>query len=239
LWLQRRVCSIFGPDSGILLEIHSLLSLPSFLISSFHFLSFSLTTQNLQSNSTHTMNVLDSNVEALAFNYFSFVFLTALNNLWTCLTLLTAALSFWKIRSAGFPKLNPKPEAQPSAHPHLLTPSKEKTQPPRETINASGGAEEDVDGVRKGKFTVYYEEHVQCTCESEDQGFATAWEDSDGFQTEWWERWERLLRLRNGESENGWYTWQDVTELNGNVVRLWDGGLTGSFAVSGQKMSQK
>jgi hypothetical protein len=33
------------------------------------------------------------------------------------------------------------------------------------------------------------------------------------------------LKLRNGENENGWYTCQDLTELNGNVVKIWDGGL--------------
>ncbi|BAT80014.1 hypothetical protein LR48_Vigan04g017500 [Vigna angularis] len=180
------------------------------------------------------MNVLDSNVEALAFNYLSFGLLTALHSLWTWLALLTAALSFWKIRSAGCPRPTPIPipETQPSAGPDRQTSNQEKTEPTREAVNAKGGAEEDVDGVRKGKFTAYYEEHVKCTCESEseNEGFATACEESDGSGTEWWERWERLLRLRNGESENGWYTWQDVTELNGNVVRLWDGGLTGSFA---------
>ncbi|WVZ18629.1 hypothetical protein V8G54_005951 [Vigna mungo] len=176
------------------------------------------------------MNVLDSNVEALAFNYLSFGLLTALNSLWTWLALLTAALSFWKIRSAGCPR--PIPETQPSAQPHPQTSNHEKTEPTREAVLANGGAEEDVDGVRKGKFTVYYEEHVQCTCDSDsvNEGFSTACEESDGCGTEWWERWERMLRLRNGESENGWYTWQDVTELNGNVVRLWDGGLTGSLA---------
>ncbi|CAJ1975726.1 unnamed protein product [Sphenostylis stenocarpa] len=169
------------------------------------------------------MNVLDSNVEALAFNYLSFGLLTALNNLWTWLALLTAALSFWKIRSSGCPKPKPEPDTQPSTVPHQLTPSEEKTEPARVNANVA----EDVDGVRKGKFTVYYEEHVQCTCDCESEGFAAACEESEGSETEWWKRWERLLRLRNGENENGWYTWQDVTELNGNVVRLWDGG---SFA---------
>ncbi|QCE13601.1 uncharacterized protein LOC114164158 [Vigna unguiculata] len=178
------------------------------------------------------MNVLDSNVEALAFNYLSFGLLTALNSLWTWLALLTAALSFWKIRSAGYPRprptSKPMPETRPSAEPARQTPNKEKTQPTREAVNANGGAEEDVDGLTKGKFTVYYDGHVQCTCDSESENEGCGERERSG--TEWWERWERLLRLRNGESENGWYTWQDVTELNGNVVRLWDGGLTGSFA---------
>lgn len=182
------------------------------------------------------MNVLDSNVEALAFNYLSFGLLAALNNLWTWLAVVTAALSFWKIRSAGCPRPNPNPnpEAQPSFGPNpVITPSEvtvEKTEPARQ-VAVTNGVMEDVEGVRKGKFTVYYEEDMQCTCEKrEGLTVLTAWEEREGCETEWRKRWEMLLRLRNGESENGWYTWQDVTELNGNVVRLWDAGLGGSFA---------
>ncbi|XP_020238304.1 uncharacterized protein LOC109817468 [Cajanus cajan] len=180
------------------------------------------------------MNVLDSNVEALAFNYLSFGLLTALNNLWTWLALLTAALSFWKIRSKPMPMPMPMPEAQTSTGPHpvALTPTVvalEETKPlTRAAVRK--GVTEDVDGGRKGKFTVYYEEDMQCTCVGR-EGFSTALEErEEGLETEWWKKWAGLLRLRNGESENGWYTWQDLTELNGNVVRLWDGGLAGSFA---------
>nr|ACU15609.1 unknown [Glycine max] len=68
---------------------------------------------------------------------------------------------------------------------------------------------------------------MQCTCD-ENEGLLTAWKEKEGTETEWWNRWERLLQLRNGESENGWYRWQDLTELNGSVVRIWDGGLSGS-----------
>ncbi|XP_027338631.1 uncharacterized protein LOC113852528 [Abrus precatorius] len=176
------------------------------------------------------MNVLDSNVEALAFNYLSFGLLTALNNLWTWVALLTAALSFWKIRSAGCPKpdepisigLDPVVE---TLTPHEATEAKHEATP---QMAVGHGVPEDVDGVRKGKFTVYYEEEeMQCGC-GESEGFLTAlgeWEEREGSESEWWKRWERLLRLRNGENDNGWYMWQDVTELNGNVVRLWDSEL--------------
>ncbi|KAK7411823.1 hypothetical protein VNO78_03265 [Psophocarpus tetragonolobus] len=170
------------------------------------------------------MNVLDSNVEALAFNYLSFGVLTALNNLWTWVALITAALSFWKIRS----KPKPKPEAQALAFAEPEPVTAEKTEAAPEVVVGNGVAE-DVDGVTRGKFTVYYEDDVdmQCTCEETEQSLTAC---GEGSETEWWRTWERLLRLRNGESEKGWYTWQDVTELNGNVVRLWDGGLSGSFA---------
>ena len=173
--------------------------------------------------------VLDSPVEALAFNYLSFGFLTLLNNLWTWLALLTAALSFWKIRSAGCPKPAPAP-LDPTTEPPVpeaLTPLAEPAVRDAVPSAVTNGDAEDVDGVRKGKFAVYYEkddEDAQCR-RGESEWSLTAWEEREGCEAEWWERWERLLRLRNGVSGNGWYTWQDLTELNGNVVRLWDGGL--------------
>ncbi|XP_061369055.1 uncharacterized protein LOC133311940 [Gastrolobium bilobum] len=179
------------------------------------------------------MNVLDSNVEALAINYLSYGMLTTLNNLWTWVALLTAALSFWKIRSVG--SLKPKPDepsfvgSDPVKVP--LTPEAVTAviEPARQTVVVG----DDVDAVRKGKFTVYYEEDMQCGRGGE--GLLTAaedWEEREGSESEWWSKWERVLKLRNGENENGWYTCQDLTELNGNVVRLWDSGLSfggGSF----------
>ncbi|KAK7281335.1 hypothetical protein RIF29_09221 [Crotalaria pallida] len=186
------------------------------------------------------MNVLDSPLEALAFNYLSFGSLTLLNNLWAWLALLTAALSFWKIRSSGHPKTEPN---QPEKVSTLSSENKSSQVEPvsarldltriHSAQNSTKVLTEDVDGVRKGKFTVYYEEgeeeeEVQCGC-SEREGLLLTmsmvtdyWNEGE---SEWWEKWERVLRLRNGENEKGWYTCQELTELNGNVVRLWDGGL--------------
>ncbi|XLT86833.1 hypothetical protein HN873_008586, partial [Arachis hypogaea] len=181
------------------------------------------------------MNVLDSQVEALVFNYLTFGFLTLLNNFWTWLALLTAALSFWKIRSSVCPEPeigDPTRElVVEAAIPEAVTPLVESAA----VVDAAPLAvTEDVDGVRKGKFTVYYEEEgddegAQCM-RGEREGSLTltlplmAWRE-EGCEVEWWEKWERLLRLRNGVNEGGWYTCQDLTELNGNVVRLWDGGF--------------
>ncbi|MED6133754.1 hypothetical protein PIB30_031070 [Stylosanthes scabra] len=176
------------------------------------------------------MNVLvDSPLEALAFNYLSFGVLTLLNNLWTWLALLTAALSFWKIRSSGCPE----PDiSAPAREPIVEAPVREAVTPLVESVTvrevAPLAVTDDVDGVRKGKFTVYYEEEgddedAQCM-RGESEGSLTL-TLTEGCEAEWWEKWERLLRLRNGVSENGWYTCQDLTELNGNVVRLWDGGF--------------
>lgn len=191
--------------------------------------------------------LLDSNVEALAFNYLNFGLITILNNLWTWLA-ITAALSFWKIRSSGCPKsLDPvsvKPDQGVSVSavtspveikPHqsvlISTVTDEnvtsETETPRKT---SSNVFDDVDGVRKGKFTLYYEDDMQCGFDKSGSNcygqlpVVEGWEPE--VEGEWWKCWEKALRLRNGENENGWYTCQDLTELNGNVVKFWDGGLT-------------
>ncbi|KAF1879123.1 hypothetical protein Lal_00047795 [Lupinus albus] len=85
---------------------------------------------------------------------------------------------------------------------------------------------EDIDGVRKVKFTVYYEEEeVQCKCSEKEKLLTVTVTEDWNEEEEELEWWKRVLRFRNGENENGWYTFQDLTEINGNVVRLWDGGL--------------
>lgn len=165
------------------------------------------------------MQVLEdsSPLDALAFNYqLSFGFLTFLNNLWTWL-----AFSFWKIPSPE-PELLPPPSDKPDPVPDVSEPDDaDSVLLPAVVIR--NGAADDVDGVTKGKlkFALYYEDDIDRS-----DGALTGeweWEEREGIRGEWWEGWERLLRMRRGESENGWYTCQDLTALNGNVVRLWDG----------------
>lgn len=69
---------------------------------------------------------------------------------------------------------------------------------------------------------MYYEDDEELTAT------VTETEECDGgyCKLKWWESWENLLRTKRGE--NAWYKYQDLTELNGNVVRLWDGGFDGS-----------
>ncbi|CAI8589713.1 unnamed protein product [Vicia faba] len=179
------------------------------------------------------MNVLlDSNVEALAFNYLNFGLVTVLNNLWTWLALITAALSFWKIRSSGCPKDPVSVKSDAGVEPSLLSfeDVASETEKPRKTLNKVFN-NDDVDGVRKGKYTVYYEEDMQCgggesggNCCYGRFPVAEGWQPEDD-ESEWWKRWEKVLKLRNGENENGWYTCQDLIGFNGNVVKRWDGGL--------------
>ncbi|QCD80200.1 uncharacterized protein LOC114179208 [Vigna unguiculata] len=160
------------------------------------------------------MSKVVSPLEAQAFNYLTFGFITLLNNFWTWL-----AVTFWR---------NPPPKSEflpPPDHPIL-----DESDPLAATAPAcvpsptvvGNGPDVDVDGVRKGKFRLYYESERECEGE---ETVTEEWVEIDGGG-EWWESWERLLRMRMGENEKGWYTCQDLAALNGGVVRFWDGGFS-------------
>lgn len=197
------------------------------------------------------MNTFDSPMEALAVNYLNVGFVTVVNNLWTWVAVITAAVSFWRIRAAGgstavvtCPKSedspNPLPNDQSSSRPEpvpqISVPDVSAVEPPPPTTSPApaplSAAElmeiEEVkfDGVTKGtKFVaVYYGDRQDSDAE---WMAANEWEESGGDVEaevsgygEWWENWEKGLRMRTGET--GWYRCQDLTRLNGNVVRLWD-----------------
>lgn len=191
------------------------------------------------------MNALDSPLEALALDYINVGFLTIVNNLWTWVAVITAAVSFWRIRVATGGAVAATSSDESSSPPPRYDQSSIGSKPvseikvpdvlpPRddEPVSISGsGLDSDsgimevedfkADGVTKGVkfFAVYYEEN-DC---GEDDGELTAEESGvDGAVKvgEWWDSWERVLRMKMGEM--GWYKYQDLTELNGNVVRLWD-----------------
>ncbi|XP_057422304.1 uncharacterized protein LOC130716125 [Lotus japonicus] len=161
----------------------------------------------------------NSPVEALALNYLSFGFLSILNNFWTWL-----AFSFWNLRvHSTQPELlpiEPGPSTSDSSDPVPEVSGPDVMSAP--VAAASGGAV-DVDGVTKGKlkFTLCYDTRECGESDGVLTETATAeeWEEEE----EWW---KRLLRMRRGEFQNGWYTCQDLTVLNGNVVRFWDGATT-------------
>ncbi|XWS72310.1 hypothetical protein CRYUN_Cryun02cG0029000 [Craigia yunnanensis] len=187
--------------------------------------------------------LLDSPLEALACSYVSFGIFTIVNNLWTWIAVITAAVSFWRIRAAGAATSScsvKKPDQKPSTCTIHRTEDESRPIPEAEekpTLSAFVSAPASVaetsvsplvcnDGVTKGakfKLTVYYEDDGESDVDGEMT--VVEWSDSDGDCNEgscgeWWESWERVLSLRKGET--GWYRYQDLTAINGNVVRLWD-----------------
>lgn len=202
------------------------------------------------------MATLDSSLEALAFEYASFGVFAVVNNVWTWIAVVTAAVSFWRIRVTSIgdghgcvllEELSGS-ESQPQS---ITGPVKEtvalvketvtktevyvpqsRTVPVKETV---ARVKETVtqtepllcdDGATKGKkLTMYYEVDVdggRCV-----DGELTAVSYGGGLGNcggEWWEKWERVLRMRNGD--DGWYRYVDLTVINGKVVRLWDDNRT-------------
>ncbi|MBA0744858.1 hypothetical protein Gogos_007462 [Gossypium gossypioides] len=184
--------------------------------------------------------LLDSHLEALAFNYVSFGIFTIVNNLWTWVAVITAAVSFWRIRAAGaatsscsvkgreqrpstsIDARRPIPEVE-EKHPTAST----SVSAPASVTETSVSPLVFNDGVTKGgksTLTVYYEDDIGGESDGDVDGEMTGkeWCDGGGYcqEGEWWESWERVLRLRKGEM--GWYRYQDLSAINGNVVRLWD-----------------
>ncbi|KAF7147654.1 hypothetical protein RHSIM_Rhsim03G0226200 [Rhododendron simsii] len=103
------------------------------------------------------MNALDTPLEALAFNYLSFAFSTAV----AWLAVITAAVSFWKIRAAGCagPAKSQRPDRRRINEP-ITTVSTTTTAVNfvLEETDGSAAANEGKRRLRRGKFTVYYEE---------------------------------------------------------------------------------
>lgn len=98
------------------------------------------------------------------------------------------------------------------------------SEPAMSVFSAGNG---DVDGVSRGKFTVYYEDDNECESVEELKGTSEECCDGNcGLESEWWEKWDKMLKKRTGVS--GWYMYQDLTDLNGNVVKFWDSGTGNS-----------
>ncbi|CAA7030017.1 unnamed protein product [Microthlaspi erraticum] len=187
------------------------------------------------------MATLDSPLEALAFEYASFGVLAVVNNVWTWIAVVTAAVSFWRIRVTTtievvdgngcglLEELSGSKSVQECIHlepQEMAGPAKDTAAKVKETVKKTKVWEPLMcdDGVTKGKLTMhYYEEDVDGGRRAESDGELTTVNYGGGLGNcgEWWEKWERVLKMRNGEDE-GWYRYVDLTVINGSVVRLWD-----------------
>ncbi|CAH8362409.1 unnamed protein product [Eruca vesicaria subsp. sativa] len=175
------------------------------------------------------MATLDSPLEALALEYASFGCLAVVNNVWTWIAVVTAAVSFWRIRVITTIKVE---EVHGCGLLEGLTPSKpEQESSHHEPQEMAGPVEETVvktevweplmcdQGVTKGKLTMYYEvDVVGETCVDGDGELTdVSYGGGLGHCGEWW---ERVLKMRTGDDD--WYRYVDLTVINGSVVRLWD-----------------
>ncbi|KAK4432775.1 hypothetical protein Salat_1039700 [Sesamum alatum] len=182
-----------------------------------------------------------SPLEALALNYLSYGFLTAVNSVWTWVAVITAAVSFWRIRASSSPLVS-RPEPRGSILDAVSTSSwsppktAEEVGPasastPGETkhlLSAGPTASCGLEGSSKVKFSLCYNEDV--FRESDEGG-----EDEDdggcnggravvmSGESGWWcdDVWERTTVVRMGDM--GWYRCQDLAAIDGSVVRLWGG----------------
>lgn len=182
------------------------------------------------------MATLDSPLEALAFQYASFGVLAVVNNVWTWIAVVTAAVSFWRMKVTtigdngghGCSLLEDvttskaEQEADHQEPQEMADPVEEAAAPP---VNETKVWEPLMcdDGVTKGKLTMYYEvddvDGERCV-DRDVELTAVNYGGGLGSCGEWWERWERVLKMRTGDDD--WYRYVDLTVINGSVVRLWD-----------------
>ncbi|GMH23291.1 hypothetical protein Nepgr_025134 [Nepenthes gracilis] len=191
------------------------------------------------------MNVLDSPPDALLFDSaaLGFVF----NNLWTWVAVLAAAsISYWRLKG-GAASVSSQIKSDPLPHDTVSEVKSQITAPLfRQPTSNPGGADASALGTSeasvsnvcdgdlaptKGKFAVYYEaaEEMESVDEDGDAEERPGWEEGGGLPIvrRWW-RWDddkeldaAATRLRMGDL--GWHRYQDLTVLNGSVVRLWEG----------------
>ncbi|KAB5552471.1 hypothetical protein DKX38_009782 [Salix brachista] len=196
------------------------------------------------------MDVLDSPIDALFFDYLNLGISSIINSLWTWVAVITAAVSFWRIRAAGAGHEAVKTLEEPSpSSAYIERKNNEPSQPETATSSTTTAATPksvtepaapgsvspspsifEENGVKKGKLVVYFyqEDDRQNDGNIDDGGEEelTVFGDCGGELT----LWERMLRVRMGDY--GWYRCQDLTVINGNVVRLWDGEKNSSGCVA-------
>ncbi|KAL2553828.1 hypothetical protein Fot_07447 [Forsythia ovata] len=178
------------------------------------------------------MNSLDSPLEPLVFNYLSYGLLTAVNSIWPWVAVLTAAVSFWRIRaSSSVPRGISLDGASTSSS---LLKKDEGVAPPAAEAEAAAASTQfetkhlsasktnccvlERQGSTKGKFTMYYcDKDERRTGEGGDNGVEAAANERLGRRCD---DWERMMMVKMGDM--GWYQYQDLTVLDGSVVRLWD-----------------
>lgn len=164
---------------------------------------------------------LDSPLEALAFNYLAYGFLTAVNNIWAWVAVITAAVSFWKMRAK--PELMSSRSHDAASSPRVAGIATAEMVTVATTSQTAAPAPKascrvlEREGSVKMKFSSYYEEReeVDDGVDSEESGGEAA------VTSRALDDWETMMAMRMGDM--GWYRWQERMVLDGSVVRLWEG----------------
>ncbi|XP_073100777.1 uncharacterized protein [Elaeis guineensis] len=181
------------------------------------------------------MDLLEMPLDALVLRLHS---LPAAGSLWACLAVLAATLGLWRIRAVGsrseasLPPSTPPPNVSPAEPAQARAPTPAPTPspaPPQCHV-------EDV-GMLKARFTAYYDscDRFDVEDDGDEETEVDGGREVDGvgdgrvpLTAPWegfgWAGWEGLMVRRRGDL--GWYRYQDLTALNGSVVRLWDGDVT-------------
>ncbi|XP_021750250.1 uncharacterized protein LOC110715940 [Chenopodium quinoa] len=184
------------------------------------------------------MNGLDSPLESLAFIPVNLgpLLSAVLNNIWAWLAVVTAAVSFWRLRNSSVKTtsshiLEPAPTV-PKTTPFVRKGGVEEKE--RETEDEDEDEEEGVltRGNSKKFFTVFYEERENDEGKNDDGEMDGGdYNDDDDEEVdemknnEWVmiKRWgsssELTVEMRGGDL--GWYSYQNRKVIDGSVVRLW------------------
>ncbi|CAO2823142.1 unnamed protein product [Amaranthus hypochondriacus] len=173
------------------------------------------------------MDALDSPFQTLTFIPLNLGHLlsTAVNNLWPFLAVITAVLSFWKLRStANTTSLPPPPKTTTAETTSSLKENLIKNQS-EEKLRKEDDRDEGV--LTKGNsnrfFTVYYErENEEEEMDDEINGGDEVEDKSTGFMMKRWNSSPELtVEMRRGDVLR-WYSFQNRKVIDGSVVRLWE-----------------
>lgn len=182
------------------------------------------------------MSALDSPLEVLAFDYLRFGLLTLVNNVWTWVAVVTAAVSVWRLKASSLPGSNFPREAsrpverlvaEPASATAVVASAIVEAAKPSTVAAPSSPYLFNAEGRTSGKFTLYYDRRVED--EEEDRrddvnGELDCQDGCVGDEKQWFGEgwWEVTMRMRMGD-HMGFYRYQDLMVLDGSVVRLWDG----------------
>ncbi|GFY80499.1 hypothetical protein Acr_01g0003080 [Actinidia rufa] len=174
------------------------------------------------------MNALDSQLEALAFNYLSFGFSRIVNHIWAWVAVVSAAVNFCRLNAVkivcGASKsVNGDTEVSDADQPIVVPTTAPKSVLAAVVETTTGGT------TRGEKFTKAVIDQPITVPTTATRAVVAVAETIEGTTRGGKFRVIvigvririRVLVMRMGAM--GWYRNQDLTVLNGNVVRLWDG----------------